>query len=76
MHGRNEKDREKEIGNLEKYLSQIENKLNNKNFVANAPDEIVKKEKNKYSENEEKLNSTRRQRLRGAVCSQEISRRG
>jgi valyl-tRNA synthetase len=46
---------EKEIDNLKKYLSQIKNKLKNKKFVANAPDEIVEKEKNKYNDNEEKL---------------------
>jgi len=49
------KNLEKEINNLKKYLSQIENKLNNKNFIANAPDEIIKKEREKYQENIIKL---------------------
>ncbi len=46
---------EKEINNLKKYLDQIKNKLDNKKFIANAPDEIVKKEKNRYNESIEKL---------------------
>ncbi|MEA1936925.1 MAG: valine--tRNA ligase [Patescibacteria group bacterium] len=49
------KNLEKEINNLEKYLSRIENKLNNKNFIANAPKEIIDKEKEKYQENTTKL---------------------
>ncbi len=49
------KNLEKEIENLKKYLSQIKNKLGNKGFIANAPDKIVKEEKNKHKESEKKL---------------------
>jgi len=45
---------EKEIESIEKYLNQIKSKLDNKNFIANAPVEIIKKEKNKFTESEEK----------------------
>ena len=41
------KNLEKEVENLERYLSQIKNKLDNKEFAANAPDEIVKQEREK-----------------------------
>ncbi len=49
------KNLEKEINNLKKYLSQIKNKLDNKDFTANAPKEIIEREKNKYDEGENKL---------------------
>ena len=38
---------EKKIGELEKYLMGIDKKLGNKNFVDNAPDSVVTKEKDK-----------------------------
>jgi len=45
----------KEIGEIKKYLKQIKSKIDNKNFIANAPIAVVEKEKNKYNENEKKL---------------------
>ncbi|MCX6796548.1 MAG: valine--tRNA ligase, partial [Candidatus Falkowbacteria bacterium] len=46
-----EKDRlEKEIKNLEKIISSIQVKLENKEFIARAPKEIVKQEKGKLSQ--------------------------
>ena len=49
------KNLEKEISEIKKYSSQIKNKLDNKKFTANAPAEIVKKERKKYQESEKKL---------------------
>lgn len=46
---------EKQIGKLEKELKGIGGKLNNTKFMANAPDAIVTKEKEKYSEVKTKL---------------------
>ncbi|MCK5085336.1 class I tRNA ligase family protein, partial [Candidatus Parcubacteria bacterium] len=55
-------DKEKEKGNLEKeidqtqkYMRQIKNKLDNKQFVQNAPALIIKKEREKYQESMTKL---------------------
>lgn len=39
---------QKEITKLENGLKAIENKLNNEKFVNNAPEEVVKSEKNRY----------------------------
>jgi valyl-tRNA synthetase len=53
-----EKEREKlerERGKIEKSLKQINGKLGNKKFLANAPTEIVEKEKGKLAELETKL---------------------
>jgi len=51
-----EKERlQKEIGNLEGYLKGLKAKLDNKNFVKNAPKQIVEQEKKKLEESEEKL---------------------
>jgi valyl-tRNA synthetase len=44
---------------LEKELKIISGKLNNVKFVANAPDEIVQKEKEKFTEIETKVNKIR-----------------
>jgi len=46
----------KEIGSVENYISQIEKKLANKEFVKNAPKEIVDAEKEKLVAQQEKLN--------------------
>ncbi|MCK4592380.1 class I tRNA ligase family protein, partial [Candidatus Parcubacteria bacterium] len=45
----------KEIDELEKYIQQIRIKLGNDNFVANAPREIVEKEREKYQGSSAKL---------------------
>ncbi|MCK5459758.1 class I tRNA ligase family protein [Candidatus Parcubacteria bacterium] len=50
---------QKEIDNLEKYLIQLKNKLDNKNFIANAPFKIVEIEKNKYQKTKDKLKKYR-----------------
>jgi len=44
-----------EIKNLQKYVNSLEKKLNNKSFIGNALDEVVKKEKEKLQEGKEKL---------------------
>ncbi len=41
----------KEIKDAEKYQKALENKLNNKKFIARAPKSIVEEEKNKFNEN-------------------------
>lgn len=46
---------EKEIGEIKKYVSGLENKLSNKEFVKNAPKEVVEKDKEKLSEAKSKL---------------------
>ena len=55
-------DKEKEKGNLEKeidqtqkYMRQIKNKLDNEQFVQNAPPLIIEKEREKYQESMTKL---------------------
>lgn len=45
----------KEKGNLEKYIEIVKKKLANKNFVKNAPKEVVEQEKQKLRGAEEKL---------------------
>jgi valyl-tRNA synthetase len=45
----------KEIENLEKYIKGLEGKLKNKSFVENAPETVVKQEKNKLKEAEDKI---------------------
>ena len=45
----------KEIENINNYIAQIKNKLDNKKFVDNAPANIVEKEREKLRESEEKL---------------------
>ncbi len=49
------KSNDKEIANLEKYIESLENKLNNKKFIDNAPTDIVKKEKEKLKETKKLL---------------------
>jgi len=49
------RDLEKEIESLEKYITQIRKKLGNDDFIGNAPREIVEKERNKFIENEKKI---------------------
>src|SRR6056297_126681 len=44
-----------EKDNLQKYLAGLGKKLNNENFVNNAPEEVVQKEKQKKQQAEEKL---------------------
>jgi valyl-tRNA synthetase len=54
----NEKERprlEKEIAEIKKYVSGLENKLSNQEFVSNAPPAVVEKEKTKLSEAKSKL---------------------
>ena len=52
---------EKEIAELKKYVSGLENKLNNKEFVKNAPKEVVEKEKQKMVEAKEMLSKLQAQ---------------
>jgi valyl-tRNA synthetase len=49
------KSAEKEIGNLEKLIAKSEATLKNKNFLKNAPKEIVESSQNKLREYKEKL---------------------
>ena len=53
--GKEGKRLQKEIDELEKYIQQIRIKLGNDNFVANAPREIVEKEREKYQGSSAKL---------------------
>ncbi|HSR89456.1 MAG TPA: valine--tRNA ligase [Candidatus Udaeobacter sp.] len=46
---------EKEIQEIKKYVGGLENKLSNKEFVQNAPKEVVEKEKTKLNEAKAKL---------------------
>jgi len=46
----------KEIIEIKKYLKIIKTKLSNDNFIANAPAEIVEKERKKFMEGEKNLN--------------------
>jgi len=46
---------EKEIEEAKRYITTIKNKLDNKQFVNNAPLEIVEKEREKLKESEERL---------------------
>ncbi len=51
-----EKERIKgEIDEVEKYIKQIEGKLNNQEFVNNAPDAVVSKEREKLAAQKERL---------------------
>ena len=43
---------QKEIEQLEKYIATLSGKLSNKNFVKNAPEAVVKGEKQKLTEAE------------------------
>jgi len=46
---------EKEIDRLEGFLKSVEKKLNNKQFVENAPDEVVQRERDKKEDTETNL---------------------
>ncbi len=52
---------EKEIDNLRKFADSIEKKLGNKGFTANAPKEVIDKEKAKQKEALEKLKKLEKQ---------------
>ncbi|MEK7131559.1 MAG: valine--tRNA ligase [Patescibacteria group bacterium] len=52
---------EKEIGEIKKYTRNLEIKLANKEFVKNAPKEIIKKEQDKLSDAQDKLNKLKEQ---------------
>ena len=45
----------KEIDKLNKYIENLENKLNNKNFIKNAPKKIIDDIKNKLKVTKSKL---------------------
>jgi valine--tRNA ligase len=46
---------EKELQHLEGFLMGIKKKLANENFVANAPEAVVARERKKQSDSEEKI---------------------
>ena len=46
---------EKEIDRLEGFLKSINGKLNNEQFVKNAPDDVVKRERDKRQDTENSL---------------------
>jgi valyl-tRNA synthetase len=52
---------EKEIAELTKYISGLENKLSNKEFVNNAPKPVVEKEQAKLVEAKGKLEKLQQQ---------------
>ena len=51
----------KEVAELEKYLTGLISRLDNKEFVANAPATVVEKEKLKLAESQSKLEKLRHQ---------------
>jgi valyl-tRNA synthetase len=53
---------DKEITKLEKVIKQSSGKLNNENYVAKAPAEVVQKERDKLTELEQALNQLKQQR--------------
>ena len=52
---------EKEIASVEPYVIQLEKKLSNKEFVKNAPKEVVEKEQQKLEEGKQKLEALKNQ---------------
>lgn len=46
---------EKELKHLEGFLTGVEKKLSNENFVAHAPEAVVERERKKKSDAEEKI---------------------
>ena len=46
---------EKELKHLEGFLAGIKKKLSNENFVANAPEAVIERERKKQSDSEEKI---------------------
>jgi valyl-tRNA synthetase len=53
---------QKEIAKAEKEIGQVDKKLSNQQFLANAPAEVVEKERNRLAEE-----ASRRQRLLTAL---------
>jgi valyl-tRNA synthetase len=53
---------DKEIAKLEKTIKQSSGKLNNENYVAKAPAEVVQKERDKLTEMEQALSQFKQQR--------------
>lgn len=53
---------DKEITKLEKVIKQSSGKLNNENYVAKAPEDVVQKERDKLTELEQALNQLKQQR--------------
>jgi valyl-tRNA synthetase len=53
---------DKEITKLEKVIKQSSGKLNNENYVAKAPADVVQKERDKLTELEQALNQFKQQR--------------
>ncbi|NQU99902.1 MAG: hypothetical protein HQ538_04140, partial [Parcubacteria group bacterium] len=51
----------KEMDNLEKFKNSLDKKLSNKEFVKNAPKDVVEKEQNKLKDAENKLNKLKEQ---------------
>ncbi|MDZ7611709.1 MAG: class I tRNA ligase family protein [Candidatus Moranbacteria bacterium] len=52
---------EKELERTKGLVKGLEKKLNNENFLKNAPEEVVEKEKNKHQQQKERLNETKKQ---------------
>ena len=50
----------KELDYNESFLKSVQNKMKNKNFVNNAPDSIVNKEKQKIIDAEQKIKSLKK----------------
>jgi valyl-tRNA synthetase len=50
----------KELDYNESFLKSVQNKLKNKNFINNAPDSIVNKEKQKIIDAEQKIQSLKK----------------
>ena len=62
LSGAIDKDKlKKEAGNLEKYIVGVEKKLGNKEFVGNAPKEVIEKEQGKLREAKVKLEKIKEQ---------------
>jgi len=53
---------DKEITKLEKVIKQSAGKLNNDNYVAKAPADVVQKERGKLAEMEQSLSQLQQQR--------------
>ena len=50
----------KEIDRLDKFIFGIEKKLNNRDFIQRAPEEVVEKEKQKQNDAREKLETLKK----------------
>jgi valyl-tRNA synthetase len=53
---------DKEIMKLEKIIKQSSGKLNNENYIAKAPADVVQKERNKLAEIEQAISQLQQQR--------------